>query len=86
LGLAPHEAFELTYVIYDLKQNSVAWREKIALREKVELGEKTGKELLEKDNLTGLKSRVEKMTRERFKVRSGRGVYGSSIGQLVGLE
>lgn len=86
LGLSPYESFVMSYWVHDLRNNKVVWTNGIVFRENVDLGERSGKEYLEKDSLSGFKKEVEMMVRERFKVRTGRGAFNWSVGQAMGFE
>lgn len=86
LTVPPHEEFYTTYWIQDLKKNSTIWHGKIWFREKIEFEGSSGKAFLEKNNLSGLKNEVERMVKERYKVRTGRGLLNDSVGQIIGLE
>lgn len=86
LGLPAFSTITTTYWIYDLKKNTTIWSGSIKSLEKIELGERTGKEFIEKNNLSGLKDQVIRLTRERYDISSGKNNYTESTGQLLGLE
>jgi len=63
LGLAPTEQFLLRFWVVDLEQNKFLGGGDVRWFAKLDLGEQTGKEFLEANDLAGLKAQVEKDVR-----------------------
>jgi hypothetical protein len=81
LGLPPNEQFLLRYWIFDLKQNQFLGGGDVLWLQKVDLGGQTGKDFLEKNNLAGLRSQVEKQIRARFADPPK-----ATVGAILGLK
>jgi hypothetical protein len=81
LGLPPNEQFVLVYRIFDVKNNKLLAGGQSMYLHKVDLEGQTGKDFLEKDNLAGFRSQVEKHIRERFTDPPK-----ASIGKILGLQ
>jgi hypothetical protein len=71
----------MRYRIFDLKQNKLLGGGDVLWLEKVDLAGQTGKEFLEKNNLAGFRSQVEKQIRARF-----RDPPKSTVGKILGLQ
>jgi hypothetical protein len=83
LGLAPAEDLHTTFWVIDLKENRVLWGAGLLTIENVSLGEKTGKEFLESDDLRGLKSEVSTRMREYYQAEKRK---SKDVGTLLGLK
>lgn len=81
LGLPPNEQFLLRYWIVDVKQNKVLGGGDVGWMHSVDLAGQTGKDFLEKDNLAGFRSQVEKQIRARF-----RDPPKMTVGKILGLK
>lgn len=81
LGLPPNEQFLLRYWIFDLKQNKLLGGGDVSSLHNVDLADQTGKDFLEKDNLAGFRSQVEKHIRARF-----RDPPNATVGKILGLK
>jgi hypothetical protein len=81
LGLPPNEQFLLVYRVFDVKKNKLLGGGQTYYLHNVNLEGQTGKDFLEKDNLAGLRSQVEKHIRERFTDPPK-----ASIGKILGLQ
>ena len=62
------------------------WNGAVLGWENMEIGEKTGKEFLERNGLAGLKTETDRVIRERYKIRTGHGMMNASVGQMMGVE
>ena len=83
LGLAPAENMHTTLWVIDLKENRVLWGAGLLTMQNVSLGDSTGKEFLESDNLHGLKSEVSTRMREYYQADKRK---NEDIGTLLGLK
>lgn len=81
LGLPPNEQFLLRYWIFDVKKNKLLGGGDSMYLHSVDLAGQTGKEFLEKDNLAGFRSQVEKHIRARFTDPPN-----ATIGKVLGLK
>jgi len=81
LGLPPNEQFVLVYRIFDVKKNQLLGGGTSGYLHSVDLEGQTGKDFLEKNNLAGLRSQVEKHIRERFADPPR-----ATIGKVLGLQ
>jgi hypothetical protein len=86
LGLPTLTLQNLEYKIFDLESHKMIWESKVGLVERLERDGKTGKEVLESNNLQGLKEQISFLHSERYKIRTGKGLGNKSIGQHIGLE
>jgi hypothetical protein len=83
LGLSPRETISARYWVFDLKKNQILWHGQFDLMEMVSMGEMTGKEFLESNNLRGLKSQVSALNRTLYDPQK-RG--GKDVGTAMGLR
>jgi hypothetical protein len=81
LGLPTNEQFVLVYRIFDVKNNKFMGGGNYMYLHSVDLGGQTGKDFLEKDNLAGFRSQVEKHIRDRFEEPPN-----ATIGKILGLK
>jgi len=81
LGLPTNEQFLLRYWVFDLKQNRLLGGGDVGWLHKVDLAGQTGKDFLEKDNLAGFRSQVEKQIRARFTDPPN-----ATVGKILGLK
>lgn len=86
LGLSPVEQFQTGFWIFDVKSNKLLWNGSVFTAENVKI-EGTGKEFLESNNLSRLRSEVSNRINERYSYRpKATGMFKNSYGQLIGLE
>jgi len=85
LGLPSLETSNTEYWIFDLKKNSLLWHGTIRATDRLRIKGK-GKVFLEKDDLSGLKTEVTKLTKEIYKSGTNRGYRSESVIKKIGLE
>jgi hypothetical protein len=83
LGLGPQETLDTRFWVIDLKENRVLGEAGLLTMESLSIGEKTGKEFLESDNLHGLKARVSQRMREYYEADTRK---NKDVGTLLGLK
>lgn len=83
LGLPTVEKFSTSFWILDLKQNKVVWDGSFMTWENAELGERTGKEFLESDELKGLKRESAEKMRQYYSPTKR---SNKDVGTLTGLR
>jgi hypothetical protein len=81
LGLPTNEQFLIRYRIFDVKNNKLMGGGDYMYLHSVNLEGQTGKDFLEKDNLAGLRSQMEKHIRARFTEPPN-----ATIGKILGWE
>ena len=81
LGLPTNEQFVIRYRIFDVKNNKLMGGGDYMYLHSVNLEGQTGKDFLEKDNLAGLRSQMEKHIRARFTEPPN-----ATIGKILGWE
>jgi hypothetical protein len=81
LGLPTNEQFLTLYRIFDVKNNKLLGGGDYMYLHSVDLEGQTGKDFLEKDNLAGFRSQVEKHIRARFAEPPH-----ATIGKILGLK
>lgn len=81
LGLPANQQFLCRYWIFDLRGNKFLGGGDQMWLQKLDLAGATGKDFLEKDNLAGLRSEVEKLIRTRFESPAN-----ARTGKVLGLE
>lgn len=81
LGLPARVNSTVAYRIIDLRRNEVIGGALVGYNEKIDLGDSTAKQVLEKDDLAGLKAKAAEIIRTGFDPARGK----SSVGEATGL-